>query len=82
MTALSCHVLIDDLPPSESSPILRNLQDILSGKYQIRHSTIQFECDKHAGACCGTSTLYCRFEAGGETHGAEEVVPERVESRP
>lgn len=66
MPALSCHVLIDNLPPSESSPILEKLKSLLSEKYQIRHATIQFECDKHAGASCTADTLYCRFDATGE----------------
>ncbi|HSW50516.1 MAG TPA: cation diffusion facilitator family transporter [Bryobacteraceae bacterium] len=41
--ALSCHVLIADLPPSESDAILRRLNATLSGRYQIEHTTVQFE---------------------------------------
>jgi cobalt-zinc-cadmium efflux system protein len=59
MYALSCHVLIDNLPPSDSSPILQSLSSILNEKYQISHSTIQFENDAHEGACCGAQNLYC-----------------------
>ena len=40
--ALSCHVLIEDMPPSESNAILQCLNDVLC-KFEIRHSTIQFE---------------------------------------
>jgi len=41
--ALSCHVLIDDLPPSESESILRQLNQVLAERFQIRHTTLQFE---------------------------------------
>src|SRR5580698_1081401 len=41
--ALSCHVLIDDVPPSASEVILRNLKSVLCEQFSINHSTIQFE---------------------------------------
>ncbi len=66
MRALSCHVMIDDLPPSNSSPILQSLNTMLNEKYRIAHSTIQFECSGRQKACC--EGLYCRMEAPGE-HG-------------
>jgi cobalt-zinc-cadmium efflux system protein len=40
--ALSCHVLIDDMPTSESNAILQRINDVLC-KFEIRHSTVQFE---------------------------------------
>jgi len=40
--ALSCHVLIQDMPPSESNSILQRINDLL-GKFHIHHTTIQFE---------------------------------------
>ena len=45
--ALSCHVLIEDMPPSESNAILQRLNDVLS-KYEINHTTLQFEHSKCA----------------------------------
>jgi cobalt-zinc-cadmium efflux system protein len=63
MYALSCHTLIDDLPPSGSSPILQSLTTMLDEKYHIGHTTIQFECNSHKGACCEMDGLYCRMEA-------------------
>jgi cobalt-zinc-cadmium efflux system protein len=45
--ALSCHVLIEDMPPSESNAILQRINQVL-GKYEIHHTTVQFEharCD-------------------------------------
>lgn len=38
--ALSCHILIDNLPPSESTHILHSLRDVLHDNYQIDHATI------------------------------------------
>jgi cobalt-zinc-cadmium efflux system protein len=41
--ALSCHVLIEDLPPSTSERTLRRINDVLCERFQIRHTTVQFE---------------------------------------
>ncbi|MGB7547552.1 MAG: cation diffusion facilitator family transporter [Terracidiphilus sp.] len=46
--ALSCHVTIADIPPSESACILHNINHVLKDHFQISHTTIQFE---HIG--CG-----------------------------
>lgn len=62
MYALSCHVMIDDLPTSGSTPILQSLTTMLSQKYHIGHSTIQFECSDHREACCEINGLYCCME--------------------
>jgi cobalt-zinc-cadmium efflux system protein len=41
--ALSCHVLIEDAPPSVSEAVLKRLCGMLGERYQIDHTTIQFE---------------------------------------
>ena len=41
--ALSCHVLIDDVPPSASDAILRRINSMLADRFAIGHTTIQFE---------------------------------------
>ena len=41
--ALSCHALIEDVPPSESSRILAALNCVLVDRFRIHHTTIQFE---------------------------------------
>lgn len=41
--ALSCHVLIEDVPPSESDTILRSLNALLDRRFGIAHTTVQFE---------------------------------------
>jgi cobalt-zinc-cadmium efflux system protein len=48
--ALSCHVLIEDLPPSASDAILRALNHMLDERFQIRHTTVQFE-HAHCPGC-------------------------------
>ena len=52
--ALSCHVLIEDMPPSESDSILRNVNGMLGSIFHIHHTTIQFEhirCILADGSC-------------------------------
>ena len=41
--ALSCHVLIEDMPPSASDSILRRVNAVLCDRFQIFHTTVQFE---------------------------------------
>ncbi len=43
MHALSCHICIADIPPSESEQILRHVNQRLDQKFHITHTTIQFE---------------------------------------
>lgn len=79
MHALSCHAVIDDLPPSCSAPILDCMTALLRGKYRIVHTTIQFESTAHGshdGFCACTPTtcdgLYCDLRAPAE-HEHEHV---------
>jgi len=54
--ALSCHIFIQDIPPSESEQILRQVQERLRETFRIDHTTIQFEhvvCDMVNG-CVAT----------------------------
>src|SRR5271170_8106057 len=41
--ALSCHISIEDIPPSVSERILRDVKDHLHHHFRIDHTTIQFE---------------------------------------
>ena len=41
--ALSCHVLIEDVPVSSSDAILRRLNHMLADRFHIHHTTVQFE---------------------------------------
>ena len=80
MYALSCHALITDQPTSESTPILRSLERMLSEKYQIGHSTIQCECHAHQELYCSVDGLYCQMEAAGHDHDHDQSsAPEEVQ---
>ncbi len=52
--ALSCHVLIEDMPPSASDSILKRINELLRDRFAIRHSTIQFEHVK-----CALADVHC-----------------------
>jgi len=53
--ALSCHVLIEDQPPSSSESILVRINRMLHDRFQIHHTTVQFEhtnCGVSGNGCC------------------------------
>jgi cobalt-zinc-cadmium efflux system protein len=53
--ALSCHVVIEDQPPSASDVILRGINTVLHDSFGIHHSTVQFEhapCAVSENGCC------------------------------
>jgi cobalt-zinc-cadmium efflux system protein len=52
--AMSCHVMIEDLPPSSSETILRSVNELLASRFHITHTTIQFEhalCEISGSGC-------------------------------
>jgi cobalt-zinc-cadmium efflux system protein len=61
--ALSCHVLIADVPPSASDAILQGLNTMLAEHFHISHTTVQFE---HAS--CPISESGCAIPAPMESH--------------
>jgi cobalt-zinc-cadmium efflux system protein len=61
--ALSCHVLIEDVPPSASDVILRRVNGMLSDRFRISHTTIQFE---HVS--CAISETGCAIPVKLEDH--------------
>ena len=81
MNALSCHVLIADLPTSESASILRSLEAMLSENYRIEHSTIQCECHVHHERYCSVDGLYCQMEAGADRHDDHDHEQQQVEEK-
>jgi cobalt-zinc-cadmium efflux system protein len=52
--ALSCHVRIEDVPPSASDAILQRVNGLLEKRFGIYHTTVQFE---HAS--CAISQTGC-----------------------
>lgn len=61
--ALSSHVLIDDMPPSQSGEILHRMNHLLADRFHIHHTTVQFE---HVG--CAISDGGCVISAGEAQH--------------
>jgi cobalt-zinc-cadmium efflux system protein len=62
--ALSCHVLIDDIPPSASDCVLQHINHVLADRFHIHHTTIQFE---HVG--CHVSLKGCVIPVDeGQSH--------------
>ena len=61
--ALSCHVLIEDVPPSASNCILARINDVLCHQFHIHHTTVQFE---HMG--CAVSESGCVIPADEPQH--------------
>ncbi len=57
--AMSCHVLIDDLPTSEAAAIRQKIEDVLRQQYDIEHSTVQMECEQ-----CSTNDILCKLRIG------------------
>ena len=60
--ALSCHVLIEDMPPSESNSILLRINEVLCG-FHIHHCTVQFEHTK-----CALSDNPCSIVVAAQQH--------------
>jgi len=59
--ALSCHVLIEDVPPSASDSILQRLNEMLAKRFHIHHTTVQFE---HLS--CAVSAQGCAIPVHGK----------------
>ncbi len=65
--ALSCHVLIEDMPPSQSERILSGVNAVVADRFRIRHTTIQFE---HLNcAISGTGCVIPVSAEHGHAHG-------------
>jgi len=62
-SALSCHILIDDMPPSRSDRILHGLNHLLGDRFHVHHTTIQFE---HVS--CAISGTGCVIPVDGAHH--------------
>ncbi len=61
--ALSCHIGIADIPPSASERILREVRLVLAARFEIHHTTIQFE-----HAICEIANGCVIPESGGHGH--------------
>ncbi len=66
--ALSCHVLIADVPPSASETILQGLNRMLAERFHISHTTVQFEHMSCAISECGCAIPVHVHGSGEHSH--------------
>jgi len=69
--SLSCHVGICDMPASESTIILGEIRTVLGEKFQIHHTTIQFElkvCEVGDGCVIPVSEGHTHEHSHGHSH--------------
>lgn len=63
--ALSCHVLIDDMPPSQSDHILLRVNRMLGDRFHVHHTTVQFE---HMSCAISGTGCVIPVDAGHHHH--------------
>lgn len=63
--AMSCHVLIDDLPTSQAAGIRQKIEAVLRQQFHIEHTALQMECQ-----LCSPNDILCTLTFGPE---AEET---------
>jgi cobalt-zinc-cadmium efflux system protein len=56
LNAMSSHVVIDDCSVSQAENIRRRIEDTLREKFDIGHTTVQFECNQ-----CADNGLFCKM---------------------
>jgi cobalt-zinc-cadmium efflux system protein len=61
--ALSCHVKIEDVPPSASDAILQRIKVLLDTRFGISHTTVQFEHES-----CAISETGCAIPVHEHHH--------------
>ena len=66
--ALSCHVILPDLPLSESGRILEDLNKELRDRFRILHTTIQFENLEGAECAVAQGCMQLEEEMGQYQH--------------
>ncbi len=58
--ALSCHLMVGDVPVSSTAKLLEDITEMLAHEYRIAHTTIQFEY-----AMCAADDPFCVPFSGG-----------------
>ncbi|HLQ32458.1 MAG TPA: cation diffusion facilitator family transporter [Chloroflexota bacterium] len=69
MTALSCHILMEDARTSEVTATLANMKQLLRQRFGVAHATIEVECEG-----CETDNAFCSQlleEPTAHVHAAE-----------
>lgn len=55
--ALSAHIVLDDQSLSEAQSVMGRLKEMLAERFDIEHTTIQFECES-----CEEGAIICQYE--------------------
>jgi cobalt-zinc-cadmium efflux system protein len=63
LRALSAHIVTDDIHVSAGAVIQHDLNEILAHKYNIRHATLQLECEG-----CNGNILFCNINEHQHEH--------------
>lgn len=63
LRALSAHIITNDIHVSAGASIQRDLNEILAHKYNIRHATLQLECEGHH-----ENILFCNISEHHHEH--------------
>jgi cobalt-zinc-cadmium efflux system protein len=63
LRALSAHIVTDNISISAGASIQQNLNEILAHKYNIRHATLQLECEG-----CNGNILFCNISKHQHEH--------------
>jgi cobalt-zinc-cadmium efflux system protein len=69
--ALSCHLVLDDRALSECRNVVETVEELLTHKFRVGHTTLQLETES-----CGHA-LYCTIIQKGASH--ENVDPGRLD---
>ena len=70
--AMSCHVLIDDLPTSEAADIRQKIEEVLRQQFDIEHATLQMECQQ-----CDANDIFCSLRFGPRDGEGKNPPPEQ-----
>jgi cobalt-zinc-cadmium efflux system protein len=63
LRTMSAHILTDDLSISVGAEIQRQINDLVSHRYNIAHATLQLEC-----VDCEPDSLYCDLNESNQPH--------------
>ena len=76
LRTMSAHILTDDIPMSAGAQIQREINGLLSRRYNISHATLQLEC-----AGCDPDALYCEIDGPGRSQQVADSRPRRALNR-
>ncbi len=70
--AMSCHVLIEDLPTSQAASIREQIENVLQQRFHIEHTTLQMECQQ-----CSSNDILCTLTFAQKEAKDERPPPRR-----